>query len=251
MCVSFRPLVSAILASSLLSFSVMAQPPVSTEAQNQAPEAVDYPELPGFKSEKEMVGYMVGLTIARNLQNIKSDIDAAAVARALQDSLSGKSLLMNDQQAAQVGQVFNQRLQTRQQAEFLALAQKNKAEGEAFLAANKQKKSIRTTASGLQYRVDRQGAGAKPTAANVVRVDYRGTLLDGTEFDSSYKRGEPAEFPLNGVIQGWIEGVALMPVGSKYSFWIPGDLAYGAQGRDSIPPNATLFFEIELKDIVK
>jgi len=128
---------------------------------------------------------------------------------------------------------------------------KNKQEGELFLAENGKREGVRTTASGLQYQVLREGTGAKPAATDRVKVDYRGTLLDGTEFDSSYARGRPAEFALNGVIKGWTEGLQLMPAGSKYKFFIPAALAYGERGSGQrIGPNATLVFEVELLEIL-
>jgi FKBP-type peptidyl-prolyl cis-trans isomerase len=127
---------------------------------------------------------------------------------------------------------------------------KSKKEGEDFLAANKSKEGVKTTASGLQYKVLKEGKGPKPKSTDTVKVHYRGTLLDGTEFDSSYKRGEPVEFPLDQVIKGWTEGLQLMPAGSKYQFWIPANLAYGEPGNRGIPPNSTLIFEVELLEIV-
>ena len=138
------------------------------------------------------------------------------------------------------------------QAKAAEAANKNRAEGAAFLAKNKGVKGVFTTQSGLQYMVLRQGAGPRPTATDKVRVNYHGTLLDGTVFDSSYDRGQEVEFPLNQVIAGWTEGVAMMPVGSKFRFWIPGELAYGAKGTPGGPigPNATLQFDVELMAIV-
>lgn len=138
-------------------------------------------------------------------------------------------------------------------AEMKAKAESNATEGAAFLAANKDKAGVEVTASGLQYQVLEPGEGAKPDAADVVRVHYKGMLLDGTEFDSSYERGEPAMFSLAQVVPGWQEGIALMPVGSKYRLWIPGDLAYGELGTPNgeIGPNATLVFEVELLEIVE
>jgi FKBP-type peptidyl-prolyl cis-trans isomerase len=135
-------------------------------------------------------------------------------------------------------------------ADHAAAAEKNLTEGSAFLAGNKAKEGVTTTASGLQYSVEKMGSGAKPAASDTVRVHYRGTLLSGKEFDSSYKRNEPAEFPVNGVIAGWTEALQLMPVGSKWKLFIPAALAYGEQGRQGIPPNATLLFDVELLEIV-
>ena len=143
------------------------------------------------------------------------------------------------------------RIQAKQAAEAEAKAAKGKEEGAAFLAANKDKPGVKVTDSGLQYQVVRAGNGPKPAATDVVRVHYKGTLLDGTVFDSSYDRGQPAEFGLAQVIPGWSEGVALMPVGSKYTFWIPAELGYGEAGGGPIPPNAMLTFEVELMEIVK
>jgi FKBP-type peptidyl-prolyl cis-trans isomerase FkpA/FKBP-type peptidyl-prolyl cis-trans isomerase FklB len=145
-------------------------------------------------------------------------------------------------------QNFIQSYFMRAQAEELADI---KAEGEKFLEENKTKAGVITTESGLQYQVIEEGTGAKPTAEDRVKVHYTGTFLDGTEFDSSYGRGEPAEFGLNGVIRGWTEGIQIMPVGSKYVFWIPSDLAYGDRGSQNIKPGSTLKFEVELLDIVK
>jgi FKBP-type peptidyl-prolyl cis-trans isomerase FkpA len=143
-------------------------------------------------------------------------------------------------------------VQAKMEAEAAALASTNLAEGEAFLARNRSVKGVTTTPSGLQYMVLRQGAGARPAASDRVRVNYRGTLLDGTVFDSSYDRGEPAEFPLGQVIPGWSEGLGLMPVGAKYRFWIPAKLAYGERGTPGGPigPNATLVFDVELLGIL-
>jgi len=137
-------------------------------------------------------------------------------------------------------------------AELAPVIEKNKKEGEAFLDENKKKDGVQVTASGLQYKVIQMGNGEKPTETSTVKVHYKGTLIDGKEFDSSYKRNQPAEFPLNQVIKGWTEGLQLMPVGSKFEFYIPYNLAYGEEGREPvIPPASVLIFEVELLDIVK
>ena len=156
------------------------------------------------------------------------------------------------EQAKTVLSTFSQRIQGKMQANAAAAGEKNKAEGAAFLSGNKAVKGVYTTPSGLQYMVLRQGSGARPKPTDRVRVNYRGTLLDGTVFDSSYDRGQPVEFGLDQVIAGWTEGVSLMPVGSKYRFWIPGELAYGSKGPPGGPigPNATLVFDVELMDIL-
>jgi len=158
---------------------------------------------------------------------------------------------MTDEQAATIRQEYVQKRQAAQQAETAAAGGQNLAEGQKFLAENKLQEGVQTTVSGLQYKVLTMGDGAKPAATDSVKVHYRGTLLDGTEFDSSYARNEPISFALNRVIAGWTEGVQLMPIGSKYMFYIAPDLAYGESGGGPIPPNSTLVFEVELLDIEK
>jgi FKBP-type peptidyl-prolyl cis-trans isomerase len=142
-----------------------------------------------------------------------------------------------------------QQMQTKRVAEQKVAADKNKSDGAAFLAANKAKAGVKTTASGLQYTVETEGKGPKPKATDTVKVNYLGTKIDGTKFDSSYDRGQPATFPLNGVIKGWSEGLQLMPVGSKYKLFVPADLAYGENAPGPIGPNAALVFEVELLGI--
>ena len=208
-------------------------------------------EIAGLEGEKAQVSYMIGMDVAKSLAPLKDEVDADVIAEALADSFAGRTPKMTEEQSLQVQQAFTAKLQARQEAERLEAATKGKEEGAKFLAANKDKPGVHTTESGLQYQVVREGNGPKPQATDVVRVHYKGTLLDGTPFDSSYDRGQPAEFGLSQVIPGWAEGVALMPVGSKYKFWIPSDLGYGEAGGGPIPPNATLTFEVELLEIVK
>jgi len=171
---------------------------------------------------------------------------------AMNAQLDGKTARLDAAEAGKVKQAFFQKRAAKQAEERQAKGAANEAAGKAFLAENGKKDGVITTASGLQYEVLKMGDGAKPKATDKVKVHYRGTLLDGTEFDSSYKRGQPISFPLNGVIKGWTEGVQLMPVGSKFKFYVPSDLAYGANGAGAtIAPNSTLIFEVELLAIEK
>jgi FKBP-type peptidyl-prolyl cis-trans isomerase FkpA/FKBP-type peptidyl-prolyl cis-trans isomerase FklB len=209
--------------------------------------------IPGLPTEKDQVSYMIGMAMAKQLDMAKDEIDVDVIAKAIKTSLAGQKMLLTDQQAAEIAQAFSQKMQAKQIAKMMADAKTNLAQGDAFLAKNAKAPGVQTTASGLQYQVITEGKGPKPQPTDVVRVNYKGTLLDGKTFDSSYDRGEPATFSLNQVVPGWQEGIAMMPVGSKYKFWIPAKLGYGDKGTPGgpIPPNATLVFEVELLDIVK
>ncbi len=202
---------------------------------------------------KDKVGLLVGSDVGRSLAPIKDEIDLPRLLQAVRTVLAKGTPLLSDAEATAVRQAFSARLQSKMQARATAEAGKNKAEGEAFLAKNKTVKGVFTTKTGLQYMVLRQGAGVRPKPGERVRVNYHGTLLDGTVFDSSYERGQPAEFGLDQVIPGWTEGVGMMPVGGKYRFWIPSELAYGAKGTPGGPigPNATLMFDVELLGIAR
>jgi FKBP-type peptidyl-prolyl cis-trans isomerase FkpA len=201
---------------------------------------------------KEQAGYLVGADVGRSLAPIHDEIDVPVMMQALRTVLSNGKTLLSDEEATAVRNAFSQRVQSKVQAAAAAQSGRNETEGAAFLARNKLVKGVYATPSGLQYMVLRQGAGERPKPGNRVRVNYEGRLLDGTVFDSSYTRGEPTEFGLDQVIAGWSEGLTLMPVGSKYRFWIPGNLAYGAQGTPGGPigPNATLVFDVELMGIL-
>src|SRR5437773_9348019 len=198
-----------------------------------------------LKDQKEKVSYSVGLQIGFNLSRQKVDINPDILAAGIKDALAGKPQ-MNPDQIKEVMTTFEKDMEQKQKE----AGEKNKTEGAKFLEENKKKEGVKTTASGLQYKALKEGAGPQPKASDTVTVNYRGTLIDGTEFDSSYKRGEPATFPLNGVIKGWTEGLQLMKKGSKFQFVIPPNLAYGerAVGAD-IGPNSTLVFDVELLDV--
>lgn len=205
-----------------------------------------------LETDREKASYMVGMQIGGSLQQIKDEVELPILFQAIETTLKGDKPLLTPEAAAEVQKSFAERLQAKHAAEQQALAKKNKEEGEAFLASNKSKSGVKSTASGLQYQVVTQGKGPKPAATDTVKVHYTGTLLDGTKFDSSVDRGEPAVFALNAVIPGWTEALQLMPVGSKYTLWIPSSLAYGDRGTPGpIGPNATLKFEVELLEIVK
>jgi FKBP-type peptidyl-prolyl cis-trans isomerase FklB len=199
---------------------------------------------PQLKDQKDKVSYSIGMNIGFNLSKQKVDINPDILAAGIKDSIAGKPQLTQDQVKDVMAQFEKDMEQKQKQA-----GEKNKAEGAKFLEENKKKPGIKTTASGLQYKVEKEGTGALPKATDMVTVNYRGTLMDGTEFDSSYKRGQPATFPVNGVIKGWTEALQLMKVGSKYQLWIPPNLAYGERSvSPELGPNSTLIFEVELMD---
>ena len=205
---------------------------------------------PGLSREK--VGLLVGADVGRSLAPVAAEIDISTFMQALRTVLQGGTPLLSDAEAATVREAFTQRVNAKMQAMEAQAGARNQAEGQAFLAKNQAVTGVHVTPSGLQYMVLRQGAGPRPMPTDRVRVNYRGALLDGTVFDSSYDRGQPEEFALNGVVRGWTEGLGLMPVGSKYRFWIPASLGYGAKGTPGgpIPPNATLTFDVELMAIL-
>jgi FKBP-type peptidyl-prolyl cis-trans isomerase FklB len=219
--------------------------PVAEEAPSG--EAVPAGKL---KTLKERSSYAIGIDIGRNLKGQGLEIDSALLARGIADALAGGKNLLSDKEIHET-MIELQKIVAEQQKGLNAkLSQKNKKEGEAFLAENKKKEGVKTLPSGLQYKVLREGKGASPKATDLVTTHYKGTLLNGSEFDSSYGRGEPATFPVNGVIKGWTEALQLMKVGDKWQLFIPSDLAYGERGAgEDIPPNATLIFDIELLDV--
>ena len=241
-----------MLLGSALAQDTPAKSAPSAPASNtqQAPAKAEQTQSnAAFKSEKEKVSYAIGMNVGKNLQRGSIEVDPAMLMKGLQDTLAGKTLL-TEQEAQTVLMQLQTDMRKKQEEKMQQAGEANQKEGEAFLAANKAKAGVVTLPSGLQYKILKEGTGPKPTASDTVVCNYRGTLINGTEFDSSYKRKEPTTFPVNGVIKGWTEALQLMPVGSKWQLFIPPDLAYGARGAGAdIGPNATLVFEVELVSI--
>lgn len=243
-------LVAVILASTACKGdSTSAEKDVSKEAAKADKREPVVKGIPSLDTERKQFSYMIGMDIGKSIAPVKDEIDMETLVEALKTVMKDGKMLLTDEQAKQVGQAFGERMMAKQAAQKEIDIKKNLEEGGKFLAANKLKPNVKTTESGLQYQVMRQGNGPKPTASDTVLAHYLGTFLDGKKFDSSYDRGQPAEFALNGVIPGWTEGLQLMAKGSKFKFWIPANLAYGAEGQGSMPPNATLVFEVELQDV--
>ncbi len=231
------------------------QPPAASDpkvpaAKNPQAPAASRPAVLVLKTQKDKASYAIGMNIAMGIQKQSIDVDANIVARGLKDALAGGKTLLTDDEATAAMKDLQAEMKKAQEEKMQLAGDANKKEGDAFLAANKAKEGVVTLPSGLQYKILTEGAGPKPTASDSVVCNYRGTLINGTEFDSSYKRGQPATFPVGQVIKGWTEALQLMPVGSKWQLFIPSDLAYGPRGagRD-IGPNAALIFEVELISI--
>lgn len=227
-----------------LTFSAYAQKP----AKNKAAQGTAKVEL---KSFQDSVAYAIGLNIGGNLLKDELFLNLDIIKAGLEDAVNQNTQLLTKEQIEQVFQTFSMQMQEKQMKQQEEKGAKNSEAGKKFLDENKKRPEVKVTPSGLQYEVLRDGTGAKPNAESKVRVHYVGTLINGTKFDSSVDRGEPISFPLNGVIPGWTEGVQLMPVGSKFKFYIPSELAYGERGAPggAIGPNETLIFEVELLGI--
>ena len=235
-----------------LSFFAVISAYAAEEVAGEKADANAVSEKAEPQIDMGKVSYVIGTRIAQNLKAQGVDIVLDSLISGIKDVLTGKELALSPEESQKILAVFQQRLMARQVAERAQQAAKNLAEGQAFLEKNKTKEGVKVLPSGLQYKVIKEGTGETPKAEDKVRVNYRGTLIDGTEFDSSYKSNEPIEFPVNRVIKGWIEALQLMKVGSKWELYIPANLAYGERGKPPvIPPNATLIFEVELLDIVK
>lgn len=203
-----------------------------------------------LKTQKDKVSYAIGVTTAKSMKQQSVDIDPDIFAKGLKDGFAGAKTALTDDEMRQVIAAFQKEMTEKYAVKMKSMAEKNQREGEAFLTENKKKEGVKILSSGLQYKVIKDGTGNTPKLTDNVTTNYRGTLIDGTEFDSSYKRGQPTKFPVKGVIPGWTEALQLMKAGSKWQLFIPSNLAYGERGAGNmIGPNATLIFEVELLSI--
>jgi FKBP-type peptidyl-prolyl cis-trans isomerase FklB len=243
--------VALLMCSAFASYAEDAKPSPSP--------ADSTPPTSTLKDDKDKISYSLGVDIGRTLQKFQLDLNEAELSQGIADVLGNKSMAMTDQELQQTLQAFQQKMMQKQQdamakkqEDMKVVAEKNKADGKKFLEANAKKTDVKTTASGLQYKVIKEGTGEKPKDSDVVEANYRGTTIDGKEFDSSAKHGNSASFPVNGVIKGWSEALKMMPVGSKWELYVPSDLAYGDEGAgDDIAPGSTLVFEVELLSVKK
>jgi FKBP-type peptidyl-prolyl cis-trans isomerase FklB len=213
--------------------------------QDNKPEST----IPVLTSNIDTVSYLIGNDIARSFKNNDINLNFDLLYRGILDAQKGADTLISKEKTQAVLMAFQQQMAAKRKSKDSEVCSENKAKGAAFLAANKTKEGIIVTASGLQYKVIKEGAGESPKETDKVEVEYTGTLIDGTVFDATSTRGEPAEFAVNGVIPGWTEGLLLMKPGAKYMFYIPSDLAYGDQKTGPIPAGSTLIFEVDLLTI--
>jgi FKBP-type peptidyl-prolyl cis-trans isomerase FklB len=222
-----------------------------TSAAKTSPKpAADSSQPLVLTTQKDKISYAIGMNVGTNLQKQAVDVDPAVLLQGLKDAIAGSKPLLSEEEARAVLMQLQEETRKKQAEKAQQAGAANKTEGETFLAANKNKEGVITLPSGLQYKILKAGTGPKPAATDSVVCNYRGTLINGTEFDSSYKRGQPATFPVNGVIKGWTEALQLMPAGSKWQLFVPAQLAYGDRGAGAdIGPNATLIFEVELLSI--
>jgi len=205
-----------------------------------------------LKTKQDSVSYAIGVLNGKNMKQQELDLDINLMTAGMKDAMSAEGkVLLSEEQIQGIIMRFQNEAMLKQQEKMMKKADENKKKGEEFLAANKTKPGVQTTASGLQYIVLKAGDGRSPVDSSQVKVHYRGTLIDGTEFDSSYKRGQPAEFPVNGLIKGWQEALKLMKIGDKLQLFVPAELGYGMNAPPNIGPNQVLIFEMELLDIMK
>jgi FKBP-type peptidyl-prolyl cis-trans isomerase FklB len=240
----------AVLGLGLMAGTGQAQDP--TKPASPPAEKTDFSKI--FKNDAEKISYAIGMnagnSIKNSLKGVDVDVDVDALAKGIKEAASGGQTLITEEQDREILMTFQGEMRSKQMEKRKELGEKNKKEGEEFLAKNKSEAGVTTLPSGLQYKILTEGKGEMAKATDEVTVNYRGTLIDGTEFDSSYKRGKPATFRVTGVIKGWTEALQLMKTGSKWKLFIPSDLAYGERGSGAnIGPNAVLIFEVELVSI--
>ena len=228
-----------------------AAKPAPKPAAGTAAKPAAKPAAPAaLTTDKQKGSYAIGLNIGKSIKQQPIDLDVPSLLRGIKDAASGATPALTDAEIQAALKTLQAQAQQKHDAEMEKLGEAGMKEGEAFLAENKAKDGVVTTASGLQYKILTAGTGPKPAAQDTVVCNYKGTLINGTEFDSSYKRGKPAEFPVGRVIPGWTEALQLMPVGSKWQLFVPANLAYGMRSpTPAIPPNSTLIFEVELISI--
>ncbi len=257
--------ITLFAAGLLLAVNILAQQSSSSATQTTSPSSsgtshastakkpattANHAAPLTLKTDKEKFSYALGMRMGANFKKQEVSVDPAILTRGLKDALAGGKTLLTEEQAQTALMQVQNELRQKQQAKMQAEATENKKQGEDFLAANKSKEGVVTLPSGLEYKILTEGTGPKPLASDTVECNYRGTLIDGKEFDSSAKHGGPATFPVSGVIKGWTEALQLMPVGSKWQLFIPSDLAYGNRGAGpEIGPDSTLVFEVELVSI--
>jgi len=214
-------------------------------------KAEQQPKTTALRTDKEKISYAIGVNMAQSISEIKDEIDLPILQKGMTDKMQGSALLVSTEEAQPLLQSFSEKLMAKEQEKIAKVSQENLEAGKAFLEGNKSKEGVKTTESGLQYKVLKEGEGKSPGVSDRVRVHYEGTKIDGTIFDSSYKRGEPATFQADQVIKGWTEGLQLMKAGGKYRLFIPADLAYGVRGAGKeIGPNEVLQFDVELLEVL-
>lgn len=241
------PLAALAVGATLYASTSPSTPTASATAKVSASPNTAPGDPTPFKDQRERASYSLGMTIGEDMKRQSLDLDADTLMAGFKAAFTGDKLLLTDEQRRETLTAFQRDVTARAMAEHKAVAEKNKKAGEEFLAANKTKDGVKALPSGLQYKVLAEGKGAQPKLTDQVTVNYKGTLIDGTEFDSSYKRGEPATFPVSEVIKAWTEVLPLMKTGAKWQLFVPAELAYGERGAGKdIPPNATLIFEVEL-----
>jgi FKBP-type peptidyl-prolyl cis-trans isomerase FklB len=262
---SFAAVITVVAGMILLGHGQAQQIPAATQPSPSSTQSGSAAKTPAtkktpagtrpataftLKTQKEKASYALGMSIGTGLHRQSIPVDPAIVARGLRDAMAGSKTLMTEDEMKATLQQLKADVTKQQEAKAHTASDANRKEGDAFLAANKAKEGVTTLPDGLQYKILKEGTGAKPTANDTVTVNYRGTLVNGKEFDSSYERGEPASFPVGGVIRGWTEALQLMPVGSKWQLFIPPDLAYGDHPPSpDIEPGDTLIFDVELLSI--